>query len=272
MLAGATIHTQRAFVMTGIVLVAILVNRTGISLRLVAWAALIILLLRPEALLSVSFQMSFAAVIAFVAACEGLAGRFRRSAATSSWTRRVLMYFVAIVFSSLIASLATAPFAVFHFNRFAPMGLVVNLLAVPITALWVMPLEVLTLLLMPLGLEGLILPVLGWGVETVLWIARTVASWPGAAITVAQPTVTGMILAATGGLWLCLWRRGWRYVGIPLIVAGLATAGSDDPPDILVSGNANLIAFRANSRCRASVEPAGVALCARYLATPSACR
>jgi competence protein ComEC len=244
LLAGATIPTQRAFVMTAIVLVAILVNRTGISLRLVAWAALIILLLRPEALLTVSFQMSFAAVIALVAAYEGLAGRFRNAAATSSWPRRVLMYFAAIAFSSLIASLATAPFAVFHFNRFAPMGLGANLLAVPITALWVMPLEVLTLLLMPMGLEGVVLPVLGRGVEAVLWIARTVAAWPGAAVTVAQPTVAGMILAAFGGLWLCLWRRGWRYAGISLIVAGLATAGGDDPPDILVSANAGLIAVR----------------------------
>lgn len=247
MLAGATIPTQRAFVMTAIVLVAILVNRTGISLRLVAWAALIILLLRPDALLSVSFQMSFAAVIALVAAYEGLAGRFRSAAATSPWTRRILMYFAAIAFSSLIASLATAPFAVFHFNRFAPMGLAANLLAVPITALWVMPLEVLALLLMPLGLEGLVLPALGWGVEAILWIARTVASWPGAAVTVAQPTVAGMILAAAGGLWLCLWRRGWRYAGVPLIVAGLATAGGDDPPDILVSGNAGLVAVRADT-------------------------
>ncbi len=244
MLAGATIPTQRAFVMTAIILMAILVNRTGISLRLVAWAALIILLLRPEALLTVSFQMSFAAVIALVAAYEGFGGRFRRAAATSTWQRRVVMYFVAIAFSSLIASLATAPFAVFHFNRFAPMGLAANLLAVPITALWVMPLEVLALLLMPLGLEGLVLPVLGWGVEAVLWVARTVASWPGATVTLPQPTVAGMILAAFGGIWLCLWRRGWRYAGIPLIAAGLATSGGDDPPDILISANAGLIAVK----------------------------
>ena len=247
MLAGTTVPTQRAFLMTAIVLVAIMVNRTGISLRLVAWAALIILLLRPEALLSVSFQMSFAAVVALVAAYEGFAGRLRTATATSRWTRRLLIYFAAIAFSSLIASLATAPFAVFHFNRFAPMGLVANLLAVPVTALWVMPLEVLTLLLMPLGLEGLVLPLLGWGVEAVLWVARTVAAWPGAAITVAQPTVAGMVAAAAGGLWLCLWRRGWRFAGVPLIVAGLATAGGDEPPDILVSANTGLIAIRTDA-------------------------
>lgn len=247
LLAGATIPTQRAFLMTAIVLLAILVNRTGISLRLVAWAALLVLMLRPEALLSVSFQMSFAAVVALVAAYEGFGARFRTATATSHWARRILIYFAAIAFSSLIASLATAPFAVFHFNRFAPMGLAANLLAVPITALWVMPLEVLALLLMPFGLEGLVLPVLGRGVEAVLWIARTVASWPGAAITVAQPSLAGMLVVVAGGLWLCLWRRGWRFAGVPLIVAGLATAGSDDPPDILISGNASLIAVRTDA-------------------------
>lgn len=245
LLAGATVPTQRAFVMTAIVLAAILVNRTGISLRLVAWAALVILLLRPEALLTVSFQMSFAAVVALVAAYEGLAGRVRTAAATGTLARRIALYFAAIAFSSLIAGLATAPFAVFHFNRFAPMGLAANLLAVPVTALWVMPLEVLALLLMPLGLEGVVLPALGWGVEAVLWIARTVASWPGAAVTVAQPTLAGMLLAVAGGLWLCLWRRGWRYAGVPLVAAGLATAGSERPPDILVSANAGLVAVRA---------------------------
>ncbi len=247
MLAGATVPTQRAFLMTAIVLAAILANRTGISLRLVAWAALVILLLRPEALLSVSFQMSFAAVVALVAAYEALAGRFRSTIATSPHARRILFYFAAIAFSSLVASLATAPFAVFHFNRFAPMGLVANLVAVPITALWVMPLEVVALLLMPLGLEGLVLPALGWGVDAVLWVARTVSSWPGAAITVAQPSLAGMIVLAIGGLWLCLWRRRWRCFGVALIAGGLGTAGSVAPPDILVSSDARLIALRTDN-------------------------
>ncbi|MGB0626583.1 MAG: ComEC/Rec2 family competence protein [Alphaproteobacteria bacterium] len=246
MLAGATVPTQRAFLMTAIVLAAILANRTGISLRLVAWAALAILLLRPEALLSVSFQMSFAAVVALVAAYEALAGRFRSTVAKSPLARRILFYFAAIAFSSLVASLATAPFAVFHFNRFAPMGVAANLAAVPITALWVMPLEVVALLLMPLGLEGLVLPALGWGVDAVLWVARTVSSWPGAAITVAQPSLAGMIVLAIGGLWLCLWRRRWRYFGAVLIAGGLGTAGSVAPPDVLVSSDARLIALRTD--------------------------
>ena len=138
-LAGGTIPTQRAFVMTAIVLLAILLNRTGISLRLIALAATVVLLLRPEALLSVSFQMSFAASIALVAAYEGFSGRFRISAGEVNFPRRVLMYLAAVAFTTVIASLATGPFAIFHFNRLALVGTVANMVAVPVAAMWVMP-------------------------------------------------------------------------------------------------------------------------------------
>ncbi len=70
LVAGATIPTQRAFIMIGLVLVAVILDREGISMRLVAWAALVVLLLSPDALLGPSFQLSFAAVIALIAVYE----------------------------------------------------------------------------------------------------------------------------------------------------------------------------------------------------------
>ena len=246
LLAGATVPTQRAFIMTAIVLLAMLLNRTGISLRLIAVAASLVLLLRPEALLSVSFQMSFAAAIALVAAYEVFAGRLRVASGESSIGRRIVLYFVAVAFTTIIASLATSPFAVFHFNRLAVLGLVANLVAVPIAALWVMPLEVLALLLMPLGLDGFVLPLLGWGVEAILAVAAHVSSWPLAAITVPGPNPFGLIVLTLGGLWLTLWKGRWRIWGIVPILAGLATSGQATPPDILISDNARLIGFRSS--------------------------
>ena len=247
LLAGATVPTQRAFIMTAIVLVAMLLNRTGISLRLIAVAASLVLLLRPEALLSVSFQMSFAAAMALVAAYEVFAGRFRVASGESTWVRRLILYFVAVAFTTVIASLATAPVAIFHFNRLAVLGLVANLVAVPIAALWVMPLEVLALVLMPLGLDGLVLPLLGWGVEAILAVAAHVSAWPLAAITLPGPDTLGLIVLTVGGLWLILWRGRWRLGGVLAILAGLATSGQVTPPDIMISDNARLIAFRSGS-------------------------
>src|SRR3546814_645516 len=70
LLSGADVPTQRSFVMTGLVLLAVILDRTAISLQLVAWAAIIVLVIAPESLLGPSFQMSFGAVVALVATYE----------------------------------------------------------------------------------------------------------------------------------------------------------------------------------------------------------
>lgn len=246
LLAGATIPTQRAFVMAAIVLVAVLVDRTGISLRLIAWAAAVVLLLRPESLLSASFQMSFAAAVALVAAYEVAAPRLRGRTAGMTIARRMLLYLAAVAFSTVIASLATAPFAIFHFNRLAALGLVANMAAVPIAAFWVMPLEVVALVLMPFGLDGFVLPLLGAGVEAILFVAATVSAWQWAAISVPAMTPAGLLAIVGGGLWLALWRRRWRHAGFVGVAAGLMTIGGAPAPDILVSERTRLVAVRTH--------------------------
>jgi competence protein ComEC len=76
LLSGAPVPTLRAFAMTGIGLVAIMVDRNPFSMRLIAWAAMVVLLLQPESLLGASFQMSFGAVVALIAVYEtGLSRR-----------------------------------------------------------------------------------------------------------------------------------------------------------------------------------------------------
>ena len=77
-LAGAPVPAQRACAMAGFALLAILLDRTALSLRLVAWSAVIVLAVAPESLTGASFQMSFAAVVALIAAWEAAAGWRRR--------------------------------------------------------------------------------------------------------------------------------------------------------------------------------------------------
>ena len=69
-LAGATVPTQRAFMMASVALLAVLLDRNPLSLRLLAYAALAVLVIAPESLLGPSFQMSFAAVIGLIAFYE----------------------------------------------------------------------------------------------------------------------------------------------------------------------------------------------------------
>ncbi len=243
LLAGATIPTLRAFLMIGLVLLAVLVDRRGISMRLVAWAALVILLIRPESILGASFQMSFAAVIALVAVFEALRGHFGGRGKRGP-LRIIALYLAGVAVTTLIAGTATAPFAIYHFNRFAAFGLAANMAAVPVTALWVMPWIVIAFLLMPLGLESWALVPMSWGIDVVLYVARTVASWPGAVTVLPAMSTSLLALVSLSGLWLCLWRMPWRRLGAVGIVAGFAVFPWTAPPDLLVDGKARVVAAR----------------------------
>lgn len=243
--SGATIPTQWAFLMVAIVMAAVMLDRTAISLRLVALAAGIILILSPEALLSASFQMSFAAVIALVAAYEYVAPRTanlrERGGILSS---RLAMFVAATILTTVVASLATAPFAVYHFNRVALFGLLANMLAVPMMAMWIMPTGVLSMLLMAVGLESWGLMLMGWGLEAVLAAAAFVADLPGAVALV--PPMSGLALAGLvlGGLRLCLWRGRVRLLALPVLAVALMSSGFERPPDMLIDREARFFALK----------------------------
>lgn len=244
LLAGATVPTQRAFVMTGLILIAVIFDRTALSMRTVAWAAMAVLLLRPEALVGPSFQMSFAAVVALIAAFEASEAIRLSWRTNASWPRRIALNGGGIAMTSLIATLATAPYAVFHFNRLAGYGVAANMLAVPITGLWVMAWAILAVFLMPFGLEAFALVPMGWGIDAIIVIAAKFAALPGAATLVPAMPIGGLIVITLGGLWLCLWRRPWRLLGAAAIVVGALSIFTTTAPDILISGDGRLFAIR----------------------------
>ena len=249
LLSGASVPTQRAVAMIGLVLVAILLDRSAISMRSLAWTACLVLLVAPESLLGPSFQMSFAAVMALIAGHEALPGGFRAWAhhGVGSWFGRPFRYLAAIVFASILAIAATAPFAVYHFNRFSTYALLANAVAVPLTDVWIMLWALVVLMLLPFGLEGLALPPMGWGIDAMIWTAKAVAGLPGAAVALPRWPVEGLVLVTLGGLWLCLWRRRWRVFGLVPIALGIAAAGLVRTPDILMSEDGKLAAVRAPS-------------------------
>ena len=155
-----------------------------------------------------------------------------------------MVYGAGVALTSLVAGIATGPFAVYHFNRFADYGLLANLGAVPITGFWIMPWGLVALVLMPFGLEGLALAPMGWGIDAVVWIARQVAAQPGAVTLVPAMPPAALLAIAVGGLWLCLWRSRWRFLGLAVIAAGMLLAGLERRPDVLVDGDARVMAVR----------------------------
>jgi len=243
MLSGAGWSPRRAFIMTSIFLLAILFDRRAFSLRNVAIAATIILLTTPEALIAPGFQMSFAAVTALIAVYEW----WTRSAdpdRTFSVTAKIKRYGVGLIVTDLVSSLATAPYALFHFNRVAVYSLPANFIAMPLMAFWIMPAAVIALLLTPFGLDKPAWVLAAAGMDFVLVIGSTVSSWPGAISFTPQWPVAALIAISLGGLWLCLARSPFRLAGVLGAPAAAAIVAAAPRPDLFVAasgGNVGIV-------------------------------
>jgi competence protein ComEC len=240
-LTGSQVPMQRSFATAALVTLALLTGRQAISMRSLALAAAVVMLLSPEALLGPSFQMSFAAVLALIAGWEAFKGPMARLRGDASWWRKGLVFAAGLIGTSVLAGFATAPVALAHFGRLQWYGVAANALAVPLTSVLIMPAGMLAAVLMPFGLEGPALAVMGWGCEAVLAVAREVAGWPGAAQSARPPPGWGLACVGFGMVWLCLWHLRWRWLGLPVLLLGLASPALHRPPTMFISGDARLI-------------------------------
>lgn len=243
-MVGATIPTQRALMMTGLVMVAIMCDRSPFSLRLVALAAFIVLLFSPESLTSVSFQMSFAAVTALICFYQWIRPQWVALHRRANWLKRALLYFIGVSLTTVVAGTATGLFALFHFQQYALYGVLANMVAVPLMAFIVMPIAVLSYVLMAVGLEGMSLPVAEWGVGWILATAHWVASLEGAVIRVsAWPQWIFIIMVLC--LWvLCVWQGALRRYVVALFLVMAVLAYAYQQPTMLISSRVNLISLQ----------------------------
>ena len=244
LISGGAFATVRSAIMVTIMFFAVLLDRPALALRNVVLTAAIILVIYPESLLDVGFQMSFAAVLALVSIYEALQRRPGWLTAMQLPGMRVVFFFGGIVLSTLIASAAVAPFSAYHFHTSQQYAVLANLVALPVCDIIVMPAALAALVVMPLGLEMIPLYVMGWGIDAMVWIALRVAKLPGAVINVpAMPTVAFLSMVA-GGLWLILWQTRWRLAGFAVIAIGIALAPTLRMPDLLVGRDGALVAVR----------------------------
>lgn len=251
-LSGGDLATQRSFVMIAVALLAVVVERPAITLRSVAVGALVVLLIQPSAVLNPGFQMSFAAVIALVAAFGWWQRRHRPrdddEAVPVSRVRRIaralLLGAAGLAATSVIAGVASGPIAAYHFHRAAPLGLVANLIAMPAVSVVVMPMGVAAFALMPFGLEALPLTLMGLGIDFMTAVATRVAAWTGTAGDVGRLpfwTVTFMVAAL---LWGAIAEGAWRVLALAPLGMAVAAFLLFRPPDVLVTADGRAAALR----------------------------
>jgi competence protein ComEC len=240
-IAGSPLSAQRAFIMSTLVLTAIVLDRNVNPMRSIAIAALIILCFTPEAILSASLQMSFAASMALIASFA-ITQEYLKFSNQSSLFIRILSYFLTITISTLVAGLATAPFIIYHFNQFSTYSVLSNLIAIPLSDFIIMPAGMLAMLLMPLGIEKIALYPMQWGIEFMLWISHTVANLPHSSYYVPSILPLGLISVSIGGLILCFFSTKLRYLGIIPICLGMTGIWHHEKLDVIISQDGKLFA------------------------------
>ncbi len=227
LLSGAHAPARRAAITASVAFFAILVDRRAVSLHSLAVAALLILVMEPEVVVSPGFEMSFCATAALIALAE--VWRLPSRATDLPWALRLLQrgrdILLGALAVSVVAGAATSPFAIQHFNRMANYGVLANLTADLVASLALMPALALALAAQAVGLDpGFLSPVLlaaGWAARTVLEIGQTFAQAPGSGLSSPSAPEAALLVSYLGIVFACLWRGRLRLLGVILSFAVL---------------------------------------------------
>ncbi|PQM27604.1 competence protein ComEC [Sphingopyxis lindanitolerans] len=244
-LAGAEVPTLRSLIAALLVLVAFLMGREALTLRLVAAGALIVLLWRPESLAGPSFQLSFAAVTAIVALHESPTMRRFLARRDEGLPRRWGRGLAGLLITGLVVEVALAPIALFHFHKAGLYGALANVVAIPLTTFVIMPMEAAGLLFDSIGIGAPFWWVADHALRLLIALAHAVAGTPGAVATLPIFPRWGFALTVGGGLWILLWRTRWRRAGAVPLAIGIAALLAQPRPDLLITGDGRNIAAAA---------------------------
>ena len=212
-------------------------------MRLLAAAAVVVMLLWPEEVIGPSFQMSFGSVIAIIALHSAApVHAFLAPRGESVW-RRVGRHLVVLLLSGMVIDLALMPVALFHFHRAGAYGSVANLVAIPLVTFVAMPAIAAGLVLDLVGMGAPAWWVAGHALEGLLAFTHWITSQPGAVSMLPAMGGGSYALFVGGMLWLGLWHGPVRLWGlVPALAATLALA-SLRAPDMLITADGRNIGF-----------------------------
>jgi len=260
---GSRVGTERALFMTLIMLGAVLLDRQALTMRNLAFAALIVILIEPEAIMGASFQLSFAAVAALVAVYEarmaaaaaerpdGLAPRARAVEG-----ERLRLFWQAcrrqlsrgpggLLFATFCATAATASFMAYNFHELSPYVLIGNPLTLTVIEIFAVPGALIGTLLYPLGLDAWVWRYVGLGIDGVMWAAAEVRKLPGATLHLPAFAPWSIIFLTLALLSAVLWRTAlFRLMAAPLAALGLCGALAGPSFDMAVAPGGEAAAYR----------------------------
>ncbi|SMC49837.1 competence protein ComEC [Desulfocicer vacuolatum DSM 3385] len=228
LISGFSPATQRALLMVSVVMFSFAMERENSVLNSLAAAGIAILLARPGALFSISFQLSFVAVFFIIAGLD-LARRHGFPSFAQLVFNKIVLFFLV----SLLAITGTQPLVMHYFNMASFMGIFTNGVTIPVVGFGVLPLGLLSLLLFPVSdffCNGCLVMAGAMATPCIAFLSR-VCEFPWAWSRTVTPDMVylGAWYLAMGAIYLML--RGWKkwgmLVGITVFCFVLAKAGLD---------------------------------------------
>ncbi|WP_342362387.1 ComEC/Rec2 family competence protein [Terrarubrum flagellatum] len=246
---GSEVATERSLIMILVMLGAVLADRPALAMRNLAVSALITLAREPETLTGPSFQMSYAAVAGLVALAEWQRDRASsderdKQSAFATLSSHVWLWLAGLFVTTIVATLATAPYSAFHFQRLNPWGLIGNTLALPFVSFIVMPAAVVGVLLWPFGLDGWVWTLMGWGTAPVITVSQAVANLQGSVTALRAFGPAAVLLTTLALVWFVIWRTPLRWAAIAPALVGAILMTRGEPVDFFIARGGQGAAFR----------------------------
>lgn len=246
LLAGGVnnVPALRSTIMLGLIFGAVLAGRRALTMRNVAIAAIAIIIIDPASVFRASFQLSFAAVVALLGIYE-----MPRKGGAKNAGRLARLWAVVwgTAYTSFIAGTATVIFSAYHFQQTAPLGVIGNVLVLPVVSLVIMPFGVLAVLAMPLGLDVPFVEIMGWGIDRMVDVAVLVAGWSEGLTGNPLLTATALVIALAALAWFAFFNGRWRFLGPVVSLPLIFLIGFEQRPDLLIADTTQAIALRTDA-------------------------
>lgn len=226
-LAGMSPSTQRALIMVGVFLMAFFIERDQDLMNTLAIAGMVILIVDPPSLFSISFQLSFVSVLSIIYGLSRVRvrGIFGNNLTKINWRHKALNKITVFFLVSVFAILGTLPLVMFYFNQISLVGVLANLIIVPIIGFIAVPLGLLAVFIAPLSIVPATWAINASAVVLIqgIQVVKFFSDLPFAALKTITPSFLEII---------CYYVFAWAFLNLtskPSAFPGLkqATPGSD---------------------------------------------
>jgi ComEC/Rec2-related protein len=247
LLTGMQIAATRAFIMTSVAIYSILIARQPYPMRSLSLACVVILTMNPEYAIHPSFQLSFIAVISLLVGYEFYSNAKNILGHSKGIFASLKLYMFSNIYSSIVASLATAPIVIYHFYVYSNYSILANLVAVPMVSFVSMPAGIIALAFSFTGYTGFLFNILGKSIDIIRDTASFTVSLPKAIIYCGSMYSSTIILFIICFFWFSIWKSKLRHLGMLGMLLSMAIFLNEKHPDILINSESNFVAHNTGS-------------------------